>query len=236
MVLDDKNLGKIVLKKHMRARHITARVKGDVVHITYPPYVNQDAIKNAIEAMKPKLLLLKEKSQKSYILIKPGSDIKTFSFDLDIKETSRQNFYTTLKDGMLTIACPANTDYNLPEIQQKLGFFISKALRYEAKRILPSKVNFHAISHQFTYSEVKINKSKTHWGSCSGKKSINLSLYCLFLPEHLIDFIIKHELCHTVEMNHGERFWALLDSVTDNRAKALTKELSAFPINQQFNV
>ncbi len=75
---------------------------------------------------------------------------------------------------------------------------------------------------------MKINKSRTRWGSCSSKKVINLSYYCLFLPEHLIDFVILHELSHTIKMNHGEGFWKLLDSVSGGKAKELTQELKSF--------
>jgi len=82
--------------------------------------------------------------------------------------------------------------------------------------------------HGFRFSDVKINKSTSRWGSCSFKKSINLSYFCLLLPPHLLDLIVLHELCHTREMNHGDKFWIHLDSVTGNRAKALTLELKKF--------
>ena len=47
------------------------------------------------------------------------------------------------------------------------------------------------------------------------------------LPEHLCDYVILHELCHTIEKNHGKHFWTLLDKVSGN-AKGLDKELKNY--------
>ena len=55
-----------------------------------------------------------------------------------------------------------------------------------------------------------------------------LSYYLMLLPAHLMDYVILHELAHTREMNHGPRFWELLDWMTEGRALALRKELRAY--------
>ena len=66
---------------------------------------------------------------------------------------------------------------------------------------------------------------KTRWGSCTARNSINLNSWLILLPDHLSDYVILHELAHTLHKDHGRRFWTELDRVTDYRAKPLQKEL-----------
>lgn len=228
MVIKDKDLGDIKLVKNAQARRIIVRRKDDYLQLTYPPGVSMSYIEKTIEEMKPRLFKLLENKKQQY-LFTPQTEFKTFSFALKISEsTSTSNYYLNLKDGILSISCPPDTEYDSPAVQASIRGLIEKVLRYEAKRLFPQKVEALAHRHGFTFSDVKINQSRTRWGSCSSKKDINLSYHCMLLPEYLVDFVILHELCHTKEMNHGERFWLLLDKVSDGKAKELTKELKTF--------
>jgi predicted metal-dependent hydrolase len=52
----------------------------------------------------------------------------------------------------------------------------------------------------------------------------------MLLPEHLREFIILHELCHTRHHNHSEAFHKLLDSLVQGKEKAFNRELKAYII------
>lgn len=132
------------------------------------------------------------------------------------------------KPASLILLCPPATDFTDINRQRWLLQVLTEQLRRQAKLLLPGRLNALAKLYGLPFSRVSINSARTRWGSCSSRKSINLSLYLMLLPSHLIDYVLLHELCHTREMNHGPRFWALLDSLTGGRARALRKELRCF--------
>ncbi len=58
------------------------------------------------------------------------------------------------------------------------------------------------------YSDVAIKNQRTRWGSCSPQHRITLNCKLLFLPRDLVRYVLVHELSHTQEANHSNRFWA----------------------------
>ena len=76
-------------------------------------------------------------------------------------------------------------------------------------------------------SAVKINGATTRWGSCSAKKSLNFSWRLIQASDDMIDYVVVHELAHITEMNHSDRFWAIVEGVLPDyrERKARLKEL-----------
>lgn len=222
---EDKDLGRVCIVRNVRARRVIARRKPDHVQLTVPKGLSMKQILEVFEQLKPKL---KELRANPVRVFNPDTVLDTLSFSLKIETRNVRNFYADLKNGLLNIICPDITDFEKPNVQDTLRNTIERFMRNEAKRLFPLKLEGLAKAHDFSYTNLTINKSRTRWGSCSSKRSINLSYFCLLLPEYLIDFVMLHELCHTIEMNHGKDFWRLLNAVTNNRAEELTKELKGY--------
>ena len=106
----------------------------------------------------------------------------------------------------------------------------TEELRRAAKADLPERLVRLSERTGLRCTKLSIRATRTKWGSCSGQNHISLSLFLMTLPEHLRDFVIVHELCHTVHHNHSPHFHALADHHLGGREKALNQELRAFSI------
>lgn len=105
-----------------------------------------------------------------------------------------------------------------------------EALRQAARTDLPARAERLAQALGFRYGRLSIRASQTKWGSCSGRNDISLSVFLMALPEHLRDYVIVHELCHTVHHNHSAQFHALVDQCLSGREKELARELRTYTI------
>jgi len=225
--IHDSDLGDITVRISTRAVHMRLQVLKGVVIATLPQGGNIDRLINFIQSNRDRLRasLAKYPAQS---LITEKTEMKTVSFSLHVFCTDRDSFYMRLEHDVLNIACPAKTDFADSRVQALLKKWIEKVLRCEATRLLPERLNTLALTNHFSFTSVKINKSSTRWGSCTARKGINLSLSLMLLPWSLIDYVLLHELCHTVEMNHGSRFWELLDRVTNGQSQNLRRELKRY--------
>ena len=66
---------------------------------------------------------------------------------------------------------------------------------------------------------VTVRDTKTRWGSCSSTGNLSFSWRLIFAPEEVVDYVVAHEVAHLAEMNHGPRFWRLVDSLAPGHAR-----------------
>ena len=224
--------GKIEFIRSERAKHITVRILVDGLRVTLPHSATQEQALKFINTIQHKISTkqekLRRKENENPTSLDENTRLQTLTFEIVLKRTSRNDIFFSLKNDLLTIEFPENTDCSLPLTQKHFWNGINYFLRKEAKRLLPGRTKQLAGKFGFYYSMVKIQSSKSRWGSCSRERSINLSFYLMLLPSHLIDYVILHELCHTKEMNHSEKFWKWMDKVTDGQSKELRAELKKY--------
>lgn len=110
------------------------------------------------------------------------------------------------------------------KVQEKVKAAAEQALKSESTGLLIPRLAALARQYGLSCKDVKIRKLTSRWGSCSNSKVITLSYYLIQLPWELIDYVILHELTHTVHLHHGRDFWEDLEAISPN-AKRLKKEI-----------
>lgn len=99
-----------------------------------------------------------------------------------------------------------------------------RALKREAELLLKPRLHSLAMRYGKHYSGFAVKQLKRRWGSCDSHQAITLNLFLMELPWEFIDYVLLHELAHTVEMNHGPGFWRNLTAM-EPRARLLSREL-----------
>jgi predicted metal-dependent hydrolase len=124
----------------------------------------------------------------------------------------------------IVVKMHANETIDSPTVQTRAGKAAIRALKREAERLLPPRLGNLAVKHAKHYSSVSIKQLKRRWGSCDQSQNIALNLFLMELPWEYIDYVLLHELAHTLHMNHGETFWRELKSMQP-RARDLARQI-----------
>ena len=78
--------------------------------------------------------------------------------------------------------------------------------------------------HQLNFYELIFKTLKSRWGSCSHNNIICINNITYYLPDHLKEYIMLHELTHTKIKNHSSIFWEELEKICPN-SKLKRREL-----------
>ncbi len=86
-------------------------------------------------------------------------------------------------------------------------------LKKEAYDYLSERTEYYSVKTGLKYSYIKITSAEKRFGSCNSRGGICYSYRLMLCDKRAVDYVIVHELCHTVHMNHSARFYALVQSI-----------------------
>lgn len=227
-----QQFGNIEYKRSLKATRIAVRIRPDGLLVTLPVSKSPSEANSFILSIQERIIQkqkrIQSRNQSSELTQELG--YSTLSFKVELLKANRKDVFFQFSDKILKIEYPHDADLKSIKVQQACWKGIHYFMKKEAKRLLPSRVEYLAKLHGFTFKDVKIQSGKTRWGSCSSQKNINLSFHLMLLSPELVDYVILHELCHTREMNHGDKFWKLMDGVTNGMTKKYRNEIKKYHI------
>lgn len=103
-----------------------------------------------------------------------------------------------------------NNNFYLPrgDIDVKKAFI--KWYRDYTRKEITRLVDYYCVKQDVKYNKIYIKSQKTRWGSCSSKLNLNFNWKIILTPMHLINYLVIHEVCHLVYMDHSKNFWNLV--------------------------
>lgn len=82
-----------------------------------------------------------------------------------------------------------------------------------ASNLLKNRLDYFSKLLNLQYAEFSLTNAKNKWGSCSTEKKIMLNWRLAMLNCALQDYVIVHELCHLLEMNHSQKFYKCIEAI-----------------------
>ncbi len=231
--IEIEEIGKVLITKNRRSKRISIILKPfKEITVNIPYWSTYDQAIKVIYNKKNWILTSKEKikliENKATIFTRENL-FKTRNHYLTFKKEPVTNPSVKLNNNEILVKYPLEFNITDKEVQNTARMGIIKALKKEAKIYLPERLYYLAKKYGFKYNKLILRNSKTRWGSCSSKNNINLSIHLMRLPDHLIDFVILHELMHTKIKNHSAVFWNTLEKITGD-VKKLRNELRTYNI------
>ena len=219
----DEEFGRITLRRSAKASHVRIRVAPDGrLRASLPLYAPTFLVKRLIKTSRDQLReMLAE--QTNEIAFEHGMRIGK-SHTLIIRETTSRRVVVARHGQQIIASLPQGSSLQDTDVVRSIRDIVIEALRLEAKSYLTKRLAYLAEQGDFSYTKVRFSHASGRWGSCSSSGTISLNIALMKLPFELIDYVLIHELSHTVHMNHSPEFWNVVEQ-TDPHYKAHRREL-----------
>jgi predicted metal-dependent hydrolase len=211
----DEEFGTITLRRSAHASNIRIRVAPDGrLRASLPLYAPVFLVKRLLKTSRDELRTLMNQHHDRTIF-QSGMQIGK-SHTLLVRPTSTKTASAKRHGQQIIALLPTNKTLEEPLVQRTIRDAVISALRLEAKSYLTKRLAFLAEKYGFSYQKIRFSHSSGRWGSCSSNGTISLNIALMKLPFELIDYVLVHELSHTVQMNHSSQFWQLVESADPN--------------------
>ena len=205
-LINGDTISYLLIKKYRRSIGLKITRDGLIVHA--PIFVSKKHIKTVIISkqkwIESKLNLIKIKALP--FSIKTGQE-----FNLLGKKIILQ-----LSEGQKKIRLQNNSCFlSFTDLskQDKLKEYFIGWLKEYTHNHFKKRVDFYSINSNLSPKKVLLSNAKNKWGSCNSRAEVRFNWRLILSTEHIVDYVICHELSHLKFMNHSQQFWGLVGEI-----------------------
>lgn len=197
---EDSNAIEVIVKRHAASKNIRIRInlKNQVI-LTLPEYIPLLFAKKLLyekeEWIRTKLV------QKEDAFIKDNIVILGKEYKILYNQTNLQSPIEFCEDKILV-----SHFIKEDKIYPLLELYLRKIAKLEIEKYcyeVCAKLNVR-------FKRITIKDTITRWGSCSSNKNLAFSWRLILAPRNVMEYVVVHEICHLIEMNHSSKFWNLV--------------------------
>ena len=100
--------------------------------------------------------------------------------------------------------------------REKISLLLKSWYKKRFIEVALPRLSYFSDKYKLKGNQVRVKEQKTLWGSCSSKNNINLNYLLIMAPMKVIDYVIVHELVHTIHKNHSAKFWQKVETIMPN--------------------
>jgi predicted metal-dependent hydrolase len=203
---------RIEWRRSPQARRVSLRIdpRGGTVVVTLPPRAGRRAGMALLTAhaawVSDRLAALP-----AAIAFVDGAAVPIGGVPHTIRHCPDEHGAAWLADGALHVT--GSPDF----LARRVGDF----LRAEARRGLSAMATVKAAQAGLTIQRLSIKDTRTRWGSCAADGALAFCWRLVMAPVFVQDYVAAHEVAHLRHMNHGPRFWALVNQLTPHTREAI---------------
>lgn len=215
------------VRESARARHVSLKVSFQgTLEVVVPQGFDYQEIPDILERRRSWIDRTLKRIEKQQQTLPPEhAEDKPSCLELRSRHETWQIAYesTSSSDLTLTQSAPLTLTLSGPVKEaSSCRDSLRRWLQRKARAELSPWLQTISQRCDLAYSRLTVRGQTSRWGSCSSRQSISLNYKLLFLPPELVEYVLVHELCHTVHMNHAAAFWNLVQRYYPDcdRAKA----------------
>lgn len=220
------DIGTVLVTVRRNTRSMTMRWRDGVMHMGVPPTATPHEVMQTLDRYSSRLM-----AHKPTVRFFPGDTLQFEGLTVTIGRQSLRpdKIVAQLRANEGTVSIGSAIDTDSDETARTVSRLICRmALRVAPDCLIPRGQEL-ACLNGVSPRGWEISRGHRKLGHCTSTRIVSLSYVLMFLPPHLRDYIILHELAHLSEMNHSDRFHTLCDQYCNGREKALIGELRRYP-------
>lgn len=206
-VIDDDDIGKVHIRRHQWSKRVSIRVHVDgSVIVTAPPKTPVGHLRRIVHRERASILQMLADTPAHHVYV-DGERVGQAHRIVMQRSDTVTTTHVVVREQNIVCTVPTQSTPKDASVQREIRSVVIDALRKEARAYLTRRLRVLADRHDYTYQRIRFTHASSRWGSCSSTGTISLNIALMKLSLELIDYVLLHELCHTVEMNHSKSFW-----------------------------